>query len=62
MLQSLEEGGAVLHASGRGCSERRCEMAVNLLKVEIASVLTLLGRPTLADLDRSALRLSPLRD
>jgi L-lactate dehydrogenase (cytochrome) len=39
-----------------------CEMAINLLKVEIARVLTLLGRPTLADLDRSALRLSPLRD
>jgi isopentenyl diphosphate isomerase/L-lactate dehydrogenase-like FMN-dependent dehydrogenase len=37
-------------------------MAINLLRVEINRVLTLLGRPTLADLDRSALRLSPLRD
>ena len=32
------------------------EMAINLLRVEIARVLTLLGRPTLAELDRSALR------
>ena len=38
------------------------EMAINLLRVEIARVLTLLGRPTLADLDRSALRLSPIQD
>jgi L-lactate dehydrogenase (cytochrome) len=35
-----------------------CEMAINLVRVEIARVLTLLGRPTLADLDRSALRLA----
>jgi L-lactate dehydrogenase (cytochrome) len=34
------------------------EMAINLLRVEIARVLTLLGRPRLADLDRSALRLA----
>src|ERR687885_73145 len=38
-----------------------CGMALNLLRVEISRVLTLLGRPTLADLDRSALRL-PWRD
>ena len=38
------------------------EMAINLVRVEIARILTLLGRPTLADLDRSALRLPPPRD
>jgi L-lactate dehydrogenase (cytochrome) len=34
-----------------------CEMAINMLKLEIARVLTLLGRPSIAELDRSAVRL-----
>jgi L-lactate dehydrogenase (cytochrome) len=33
------------------------EMAINLLRLELARVLTLLGRPTVRELDRSALRL-----
>jgi L-lactate dehydrogenase (cytochrome) len=35
-----------------------CEMAINLLKLEMTRVLTLLGRPNVADLDRSAIRLA----
>jgi L-lactate dehydrogenase (cytochrome) len=51
-------GRAYLYGLG-AAGQPGAELAINLLRQEIARVLTLLGRPSIAELDRSALSVPP---